>query len=186
MYSTDLQGFGWVPPHSATGIAWGSSYEALSRNEHVPHAAAHAASRPDAASSVIIRPVAASPPPSPSPSSPPPPLRPFSPCPLRRRHSLRTRPCRVRSRRHTRRRAIRIPVAVAVAAAPPALQRPRSRIQRLQPSSCKYRRLARCHMMPMASGAVLLPGIAIAAQWSMSPDDCQHLLSTSCQQSCQL
>ena len=38
----------------------------------MPHAAVHATSRPDADSSVIIRPVAASPPPSPSPSSPPP------------------------------------------------------------------------------------------------------------------
>ena len=138
---------------------------------------------------LIIRPVAASPPPSPSPSSPPSPLRPFSPCPLRRRHSLRTRPCRVRSRRHTRRRAIRIPVAVAVAAAPPALQRPT--LAHPTPSTFILQ-ISSPRQMPhdahgqWRSSIAGYTAVAIAAQWSMSPDDCQHLLSTSCQQSCQL
>ena len=85
------------------------SYESSPRHEHVSHATAHAASGTDAASSMIVRPVAASPPPSPSPSSPPSPLRLqpslFASPHVPPRHSLRTRlvcsrPVIARTRRH--------------------------------------------------------------------------------------
>ena len=65
----------------------------------------------------------------------------------------------------------------------PLYNGPRSRIQHLQPSSYQCCRLARCRVMPMAGGAALLPGVAVAAQcplFDVAHDCqlfCQHLLS---------